>query len=106
MGSSANPVVIDPNTGQLGTVDMSALAGTNGATGAKGDQGISGTNGMQGMQGIRGLTGVGLMRGAFIFLESGTAAPAGFTLVGTRDMSYKNLNRREKTLVLDIYQKN
>jgi hypothetical protein len=58
--ATGSPAVVIDNTGQLGTVDISALQGPAGPTGPQGAQGIQGLTGATsntGAQGIQGLTG-------------------------------------------------
>jgi hypothetical protein len=99
-GNPTNAVIIDSVTGQLGTVDVSTLVGPAGATGA------TGATGAQGPAGPTGPSGGGLVAGAYLFMPHGSAAPAGFNMIGTTLSAYKALNGHTKELTIDIYQKN
>ncbi len=92
--NAAKPVVVDSVSGQLGTVDISTLVGPTGATGAQGPAGISGVN------------GIGFVPGAYLYLPSTTAAPTGFTKIGTKTDLITDLHGHTKTLKINVYQKN
>jgi len=123
---TGNPVVID-NSGHLGTADISTLqgppgpqgpagpigatgpqgpAGPQGATGAQGPVGPQGPVGATGPVGPQGPDGVGLVTGAILQMRQGQPAPAGFTKIGTSNFKYKDLTNHDKTVKLDVYQKN
>ena len=93
-GNPTNAVVIDAYTGQLAAVPLSTLAGATGATGAQGPAGDSGMN------------GVGFVPGAYLYLPSTTAAPAGFTKIGTKTDLIADMRGRMKVLKMTVYQKN
>ena len=46
------------------------------------------------------------MTGAYLYLPAGTAAPSGFTRVGTSTAQYKDLNGKNQNVAVDVYQKN
>jgi hypothetical protein len=62
--------------------------------------------GAVGPQGPQGPAGVGLVTGAYLQLEKGTPAPAGFILLGTTTITYRDLNNRQKSITVDLYRKN
>ena len=101
--NTANPVIIDSISGQLGTVDMSTLVGP---TGAAGSQGPVGPVGPQGPAGVNGSNGVGFVAGAYLYLPISTAAPVGFTKIGTKTDYITDLHGRIKILKMNVYQKN
>jgi hypothetical protein len=45
------------------------------------------------------------MTGAYLYLPTGTAAPSGFTKVGTSTTQYKDLNGKNQNATIDLYQK-
>jgi len=123
---TGNPVVID-NTGHLGTADISTLQGPpgpqgppgaqgdpgaqgpqgpQGAQGLQGPQGEPGATGPQGSQGPQGPAGIGFVAGAYLQLAQGQPAPAGFTLIGTTTIGYRDAHNKPKSLTVDLYQKN
>ena len=104
--NTARPVVIDPNTGQLGIVDISTLVGPTGATGATGPQGSVGATGATGSAGTNGVDGAGLITGAYLYLPSTKPAPSGFTKIGTTTQKIRNLLTKVVTLNIAVYQKN
>jgi hypothetical protein len=83
--NAANPVVVDSVSGQLGTVDIGSLKGADG------------TNGVD---------GIGFVPGAYLYLPSTTAAPTGFTKIGTKSDLITDLHGHLKTLKMNVYQKN
>ena len=50
--------------------------------------------------------GVGLVQGATLTMQSGSAAPAGFTKIGTTSFPYRDVNGIGRQVWLDVYQKN
>jgi len=104
--NTANPVVVDSVSGQLGTVDISTLVGPTGATGAAGPPGPTGPGGPQGPVGSAGANGVGFVTGAYLYLPSTAVAPTGFTLIGTKVDVITDLRGRAKALKMNVYQKN
>jgi hypothetical protein len=128
--ATGSPAVVIDNTGQLGTVDISALQGPAGPTGPQGAQGIQGLTGATGPQdspgptgatgpqgntgltgatgptGPTGATGAGLQTGSLLFLISPSSTPDGFTRIGTTQQNIRNLTNQSLTVTLDVYQKN
>ena len=123
---TGNPVVIDAS-GHLGTVDMSTFqgspgpqgpqgdpgpsgpqgpAGATGATGGLGPQGPAGATGNTGATGPQGPAGVGLISGAYLTLPGSAPAPAGFTLVGTTTITYRDDRNVIHDSTAKLYQKN
>jgi hypothetical protein len=49
---------------------------------------------------------VGLITGAYLYLPAGTAAPSGFTKIGTSTSQYKDLKGKNQNAAVDVYQKN
>jgi hypothetical protein len=49
---------------------------------------------------------VGLVAKAILYLPTGTAAPAGFTKLGTSAIAYRNTSNKPVVLNVDLYQKN
>ena len=84
LNNSTNLVVVDSITGQLGTVSLSAIVG---------------------------VPGNGLVPGAYLYLPSTQAPPAGFTLIGTKQetingLVIKGFQQQPKLLKLNVYQMN
>jgi hypothetical protein len=128
--ATGSPAVVIDNTGQLGTVDISALQGPAGPTGPQGAQGIQGLTGATGPQdspgptgatgpqgntgltgatgptGPTGATGAGLQTGSLLFLIPPSSTPDGFTRIGTTQQNIRNLTNQSLTVTLDVYQKN
>jgi hypothetical protein len=103
------------DTGAQGSKGDTGATGPQGPQGAKGDTGATGTVGPQGPQGGPGPTGAtgpqgpigpGLVAGAYLYLPAGTAAPSGFTKVGTSTSQYKDLKGKNQNVSIDVYQKN
>jgi len=127
--TDGNPVVIDAS-GQLGTIPLANLqgpagpAGPAGATGATGPvgpqasqgpqggpgpagpQGPAGATGAVGPVGPQGPAGVGLVSGTYLTLPSTAPAPAGFTLVGTTTITYRDTHNVIHDATVKLYQKN
>ncbi|MGH7937166.1 MAG: hypothetical protein ACRD5Z_16480, partial [Bryobacteraceae bacterium] len=88
--------------------------GATGATGAQGEMGLPGATGATGPQGVTGDQGAmgppgdGLTHGAILYMPAGSAAPAGFTKIGTLnpDLKIKDLNGHPQHLEIDVYQHN
>ncbi|MBP8273091.1 MAG: hypothetical protein KAY59_01595 [Acidobacteria bacterium] len=117
-------------TGATGPTGPQGPAGVAGAKGDKGDPGITGATGAKGDKGDPGPVGpagpsgsstAALPRGALLMLQSGSAAPAGFTFIGQttqvlhighdgdgrdHDNDRERRNGRDRTLKIDIYRKN
>jgi Collagen triple helix repeat (20 copies) len=126
---AGDPVVIDAS-GHLGTADISTLqgpqgpqggpgpagpqgpAGLTGATGAVGPQGPQGEVGATGAPGNPGATGpqgpagTGLVSGACLTLAANAPAPAGFTLLGTTTITYRDGQNVVHDSAFKLYQKN
>ena len=126
---TGDPVVIDAS-GHLGTVDVSTLqgppgpqgpqgdpgpagsqgpagsAGANGATGPVGPQGPAGATGNTGATGPQGPAGAGLVSSAYMTLPGNAPAPAGFTLVGTTTITYRDDRNVIHDSTAKLYQKN
>jgi hypothetical protein len=91
-------------------------AGPAGATGPAGPAGSPGPQGAMGPQGPRGATGPvgpigpqgeGLFSGSLLMLECGAPQPAGYTYIGTFDMSPSGDSRsRTAAMRIDLYRKN
>lgn len=78
--------------GPAGPAGPQGPAGPAGPQGAAGPQGVAGPQGIPGPQGVAGPAGPagpGLVRGAIVLLPVGSAAPAGFTLIGTTSLQLK-----------------
>ena len=73
--------------------------------GCVGPQGPAGPPGATGATGPAGPPGPGLVSGATLLMKQGSAAPAGFTKLGTTDFQYKDLAGKGQKVVLDVYQK-
>jgi N-acetylneuraminic acid mutarotase len=97
--------------GDTGATGPQGPEGVAGPVGPKGDTGATGPVGPQGPQGVAGATGPqgpagpGLVPGAYLYLPAGTAAPSGFTKVGTTTSQYKSLNGKNQNVNADVYQK-
>jgi len=62
-----------------------------------------------GPTGAIGATGDGLMSGALLLLPAGSPAPAGYTFLGTFDLSQQGGNAvrgRPASIAVDVYRKN
>jgi hypothetical protein len=88
----------------------SGAQGPVGATGATGLQGVAGSVGPIGpigMTGPQGVAGLNVPAGTIIWIESGAAAPSGYTLVG---MSTQRVSRpgqkHPRDIDFDLYRKN
>jgi hypothetical protein len=68
----------------------------------------------RGPTGATGATGPGSARASWNRIrlrsypldEQGSAAPAGFTKIGTTDFQYRDLSGKNQKVTLDVYQKN
>ncbi|MEY2558862.1 MAG: hypothetical protein QOE34_2287 [Verrucomicrobiota bacterium] len=101
-------------TGATGPQGAQGTKGDTGATGAQGAQGLKGDTGVTGSQGIQGLkgdsgatgpTGSGLVSGGTLLVRQGAGAPEGFIKIGTAQFQYRDLNGKQQTVTLDVYQK-
>ena len=86
--------------GAQGTHTKTFIAGINGTSVAGGSLVVVSPDGQLGTA----PTGTGMCKGACLTVPSGTAAPAGYTLLGTTSMKYK-VGKKTKTMNLDLYQK-
>jgi len=96
--------------GTSGTHTNTFIAGISGVSLAGGAvvvvsaEGQLGTTNMTALTGPQGPAGSGLVQGAYLTLPVGTAAPPGFTMLGTTRIRYK-AGTKHKTIVVDLYQK-
>jgi len=93
-------------TGAIGPIGPQGVKGDTGATGATGPQGLPGATGAIGPIGPQGPAGIGLVTGDILLVQQGSAAPTGFTKVGTTQVQYKDLAGRNQIATLDVYKKN
>jgi hypothetical protein len=78
-----------------------------GPQGPQGPQGATGDTGATGAVGPMGPQGIGVTTGAIIQLIQGSPAPAGgFTKIGTTSFQYRDLTNHNRTINVDVYQKN
>ena len=71
-----------------------------------GPEGMRGPRGSPGLQGEKGHTGPGLVQGALLFLRPGSAAPDGFTKIGTTKQVIWSLSGKPRNHSLDVYEMN
>jgi sugar lactone lactonase YvrE len=76
------------------------------ACGCPGPQGPAGPTGATGPAGPQGPAGIGFVSGGTLLMKQGSAAPAGFTKLGTTQIQYKDLSSKNQVVTLDVYQKN
>ena len=93
-------------TGAIGPQGPPGPQGLTGATGPQGPTGNTGPTGPAGPQGPQGPAGVGFVTLAYLALPSGTAAPTGFTKVGTSVLPYRDNAGHNQAAPVDLYQKN
>ena len=62
--------------------------------------------GLTGAVGLQGPAGAGLVARGYLSLPAGTPPPAGYTKIGTSDVSYKDAQGRPQKIDVDVYQKN
>jgi sugar lactone lactonase YvrE len=74
--------------------------------GCPGPQGPAGATGATGPAGPQGPAGIGFVSGGTLLMKQGSAAPAGFTKLGTTDFQYKDLLGKNQKVTLDVYEKN
>jgi sugar lactone lactonase YvrE len=74
--------------------------------GCTGPQGPAGATGATGPAGPQGPAGVGFVSGGTLLMKQGSAAPAGFTKIGTTDFQYRDLTGKTQKVTLDVYEKN
>jgi GH25 family lysozyme M1 (1,4-beta-N-acetylmuramidase) len=87
-------------------VQLPILAGPPGPPGPAGPAGAQGATGAPGTIGPQGPIGIGLVKGAYLQLPHGTAAPIGFTMIGKSQLIYIDLSGRVQSSAVDVYQKN
>jgi hypothetical protein len=93
--------------GPEGPAGPQGPAGPAGATGSQGAQGVAGPTGPVGPHGPVGPQGEGLISGAYLLLEEGTPAPAGYTYVGKHKLLPSLLqNPLPPPLTVVVYRKN
>jgi len=92
--------------GPQGVPGATGAAGPQGPQGPKGDTGAVGATGPVGPQGPQGPAGMGFVAKAILYLPTGTAAPTGFSKLGTSAIAYLNTSNRPVVLNVDLYQKN
>jgi len=87
--------------GPIGPAGATGQAGPAGSTGPQGPRGATGPVGPMGPQ------GEGLFSGSLLMLECGSPQPAGYTYMGTYDMSPSGDSRsRAVAIRIDLYRKN
>jgi len=91
--------------GANGAVGPVGPQGPIGHTGAIGATGPVGPIGPQGLTGATGPAGIGFVTGGILQMRQGSPAPAGFTKIGTTQFQYRDLQGRNQTITLDVYQK-
>jgi hypothetical protein len=91
--------------GCCGCVGPAGPAGPQGATGAAGATGSQEIQGLKGDTGATGPTGSGLVSGGTLLVRQGAGAPEGFIKIGTTQFQYRDLNGKQQTVTLDVYQK-
>jgi hypothetical protein len=52
-----------------------------------------------------GPAGIGFVTGGILQMRQGLPAPAGFNKIGTTQFQYRDLNGRNQSITLDVYQK-
>jgi hypothetical protein len=94
--------------GPVGPEGSIGPMGPQGPQGAQGSQGVQGAPGPQGPIGPAGPTGPqgeGLFAGSIVMVAAGGTAPAGYTYVGTFDLS-PSRPRSGGAITVDLYRKN
>jgi sugar lactone lactonase YvrE len=102
----AGPTGATGATGSAGPAGPPGPAGPAGPAGPQGPAGPTGPTGATGPAGPQGPAGIGFVSGGTLFMKQGSAAPAGFTKLGTTQITYKDLNAKNQVVTLDVYQKN
>jgi hypothetical protein len=95
--------------GPVGPIGATGAIGPVGPTGAQGLQGLPGPQGSPGpigATGPQGTAGEGLVSGAYLQLAVGTPPPAGFTMVGTTTISYRDMSSRNTSVTVNLFRKN
>jgi hypothetical protein len=101
------PMTVSPPTGPQGPPGPAGPEGPQGPAGDTGPMGPAGPMGPEGPQGPAGAQGEGLFSGSMLMLAAGSAAPSGYTLVGTYDLSPSGDSRaRSVALRVDVYRRN
>ena len=90
--------------GPQGPFGPTGPAGPQGADGPQGPAGPAGPQGPQGAKGDTGPAGQGLFSGALLLLDVGSPAPAGYTFVGTVEVT--DTSRGRETRRVDLYRRN
>ncbi|HEX6161876.1 MAG TPA: LamG-like jellyroll fold domain-containing protein [Vicinamibacterales bacterium] len=92
--------------GPQGPQGEQGVPGAQGAQGEQGAQGAPGAQGEQGPQGPQGDPGPGTIPGSILMMPAGSAAPAGYVLIGTFDLQPSGTNRGRATQMrVDVYQR-
>jgi hypothetical protein len=114
----AGPTGATGPAGAVGPIGPQGPAGPTGAIGPAGPVGPTGAQGLQGLPGSQGSpgpigatgpqgpAGEGLVSGAYLQLAVGTPPPAGFTMVGTTTISYRDTNNRNTSVTVNLFRKN
>lgn len=68
--------------------------------------GPPGPPGPQGPPGQQGPPGIGFTSGGILTMRQGSTPPSGFTKLGTTTFQYRDLNGKNQSITLDVYQKN
>ncbi len=95
--------------GPVGPQGPAGPQGSQGATGAQGPagpQGAVGPMGPVGPVGPAGPQGEGLMSGSMLMLGVGAPAPAGYTFIGTFELSPPKESGPRTVIKVDVYRKN
>ena len=92
--------------GPQGTPGAQGPQGATGAQGPAGPQGPIGPVGLVGPMGPAGPQGEGLFAGSLLMLEAGAPAPAGYTLIGTFDLTPSKESRARTAMKVDVYRRN
>jgi hypothetical protein len=94
------------DTGATGPAGAPGATGPQGPAGPQGAKGDTGATGATGATGPQGPAGIGFVSGGTLLMKQGSAAPAGFTKIGTTDFQYRDLSGKNQKVTLDVYQKN
>jgi len=92
--------------GPKGSPGQSGPTGPIGSPGSAGPQGSIGPQGPMGVQGPQGPLPEYLSSGAVVRMVVGATPPAGFTFVGTSEITLKEATGKKTTLPLWVFQKN
>ena len=105
---ATGPQGVQGEAGPQGAPGPQGATGPQGAPGAIGPIGPQGAMGPQGPAGPAGLTGPqgeGLFPGSLLLLPSGSAAPAGYTLLGMFELAGADARGRGSVLKVDVYRR-